>query len=205
MGEVRIIFSLLIGGMLVGDFAYSEPENSESGNEEIDFVELASDDELETLRARLRTTEGWPKVHAAEALLAEGDSETVRAAFFQEAIINEDQPELRIGIWRVLARAASDPMERQYWSHRIIQAFLDEDGPDRLHAIETVGKLKLQLSDPVLASVREYSVEEDCPFGHWVLWQHGSADSLARLQAMAEEGESVKAIRARYVIAYENH
>ncbi len=91
------------------------------------------------LRDALRTETAWVRVHAAEALLRNGLPEGVEAVFLPEA--ETSAPKHRIGVWRVLAQAQRDPELRERYVERIRAAFLDLDGPDRLHAAETLGKL----------------------------------------------------------------
>lgn len=96
---------------------------------------------LQILRATLDTEEGWVKVHAAEALLSVGAPDEVTRAFERELASRGGEPEYRIGIWRVLAQAARGDRARDPWIKKIVAAFLDTRGPDRLHAAETLGKL----------------------------------------------------------------
>ena len=49
-------------------------------------------------------------------------------------------PQYRVGIWRVLAQAASAQEERKQYIEKIHNAYLQ--GPDQLHALETLAKLK---------------------------------------------------------------
>lgn len=96
---------------------------------------------LPILRNALTTEARWIKVHAAEALLAAGERDAVAREFERELASHGSEPEYRIGIWRVLAQAAQSSQERDGWVRRVVDAFLDEGGPDRLHASETLGKL----------------------------------------------------------------
>ena len=91
------------------------------------------------LRDALRTETAWVRVHAAEALLRNGLPEGVEEVFLPEA--ETSPPKHRIGVWRVLAQGQQDPAKRERYIGRIRAAFLDLDGPDRLHAAETLGKL----------------------------------------------------------------
>ena len=55
--------------------------------------------------------------------------------------ISDDVPEYRIGIWRVLARAAIRKEERGEWTAKIRDVFFNLEALDRLNAAETLGKL----------------------------------------------------------------
>src|SRR5690606_4928979 len=82
----------------------------------------------------LQTQQGWIKVHAAEYLLWTGHGDAVKQVFVAEEKQYGNSTPYRIGVWRVLAQAASDSIERNYWIKKIAQAFLDEQGQDRVHA-----------------------------------------------------------------------
>jgi len=96
---------------------------------------------VKTLRDAMDTEPRWVKVHAAEHLLSLGYPQEVASTFMRELEAFENEPEYRIGIWRVLARAAISPEERESWVSKIKSAYLNEEGPDRLHASETLAKL----------------------------------------------------------------
>ena len=96
---------------------------------------------VQVLRTSLDRESRWSKVHAAEALLATGNGDGVARVFENELAAHGAEKEYRIGIWRVLAQAASSEAQRAPWVQKIVAAFLDTAGPDRLHAAETLGKL----------------------------------------------------------------
>lgn len=106
--------------------------------------ELAEDikqESLTVLRDVLYQQNEWVKVHAAEFLLWSGYPENVRDIYLKEEIQYGTQPKYRIGIWRVLAQAVEDTIEKKRWTDKILGAFLDEKGQDRIHAAETLAKL----------------------------------------------------------------
>ncbi len=103
------------------------------------ITEELHDRAVATLQSALHTETAWVRVHAAEALLLNGLPEGVEAVFLPE--LETSPAQHRIGVWRVLARAQQDPERREHYVARIRAAFLDLDGPDRLHAAETLGKL----------------------------------------------------------------
>ena len=98
---------------------------------------------LAELRRTLQTEQEFIKVHAAEYLIWLGHPREVQTQFLQENKQHGNQPKYRIGIWRVLAQTEVDPQKKQAWYDKIYQAFADPNGPDRLHASETLAKLKL--------------------------------------------------------------
>ncbi|MDR1096702.1 MAG: hypothetical protein LBL57_01070 [Tannerella sp.] len=114
-------------------------------------INLPADDGLKDravaeLRHVLNTGQGWEKVHAAEFLLESGYKENVYSVFYSEWNKNGHVPQYRIGIWRVLYRCAGTE-EKHTWSDLIHNAFTDESSPDRIHAVETLAKLKIPVKD----------------------------------------------------------
>ncbi len=143
---------------------------------------------VEILQSALRDEERWIKVHAAEALLADGYPEGVRETFEAELASKGQEPEYRIGIWRVLARATGD----EQWVSSIVKAFLDTQGPDRLHAMETLAKLGYVIPEEERKTFEDAAASKDGPiaaFACCALARSGAAgaeDSLARLLSAPE-------------------
>ncbi len=102
------------------------------------------------LRLLLHSEKEWVKVHVAEFLIWEKQCvDEVREVFLEEEQQFHNLPKYRIGIWRALAQAAVDEKERQYWIGKIVTAYQNPEGEDRLHAIETLAKLKV----PIIQSI----------------------------------------------------
>jgi len=98
---------------------------------------------IQELRTNLKTQQQWEKVHAAEYLLWLGYPQEVQEVFEEERKKFDTLSPYRIGIWRVLAQAAHTEEEKDVWIDKILQAFLDRNGKDRIHAAETLAKLKV--------------------------------------------------------------
>ncbi len=94
---------------------------------------------LETV---LNNGQTWEKVHAAEFLIELGDTSKVLDVFMSELDKSGHIPEYRIGIWRVLYKCTRKE-EKQVWQDSIYRAFMLPTSPDRLHAVETLAKLKI--------------------------------------------------------------
>jgi len=118
---------------------------------------------LTDLKSLLYAEKEWVKIHIAEFLLWENYYvDEVRDVFLQEEQQFGDMSKYRIGIWRVLAQGATDERDRQYWVDKIVAAYQDTEGEDRLHAIETLAKLKVPVVEEVdsnlKGSMRLYSL-----------------------------------------------
>lgn len=110
-------------------------------NKHVDSVEDKGVEYVDVLRDILDTQDKWVKVHAAEFLIwQQQDSAYVREVFLKEAKLYDTVPQYRVGIWRVLAQAATDQEERKQYIEKIHNAY--QQGPDQLHALETLAKLK---------------------------------------------------------------
>lgn len=142
---------------------------------------------LAQLHETLEQGEEFVKVHAAESLLWTGHPDTVRALFLKEP---QDVPKYRIGVWRVLAQAASDQEERRTYENKIRAVLLDPNAPDRLHAAETLGKLGVTCREP---EVLRLAKEETGPFQamvQWVLANSGKEADEAALAALLASSDA---------------
>ena len=99
---------------------------------------------LADLKSLLYSEKEWIKVHVAEFLLWRNCYvDEVRVEFLKEEEQFGHVPKYRVGIWRVLVQATTDEKNKQYWKDKIIAAYHDKEGEDRLHAIETLAKLRV--------------------------------------------------------------
>jgi hypothetical protein len=115
--------------------------NSEQKTKKMSIDELRQES-VDTLRQILNEQQEWVKVHAAEFLIWSGYPGGVKEAYLKELERFHEKPQYRIGIWRVLTQL-SNGNEAILYKTKIINAFLDTAGRDRIHAIETMAKLKI--------------------------------------------------------------
>lgn len=149
-------------------------------NKEMEYSEVKGK-ALTELREVLNTQQEWVKVHAAEFLLWSGYPEGVSEVFKEEERRHSDQSQYRIGIWRVLAQAADSPDESLPYIGYILEAFFDTTGQDRIHAAETLAKLKISpvhIDEAISQAALQSSVK---PLALYTLWSsaYTSADSMA--------------------------
>ncbi len=153
---------------------------------------------VETLRTVLAEEELWVKVHAAESLLALSYPQGVREAFTAELEKFGSEPEYRIGIWRVLARASVAVEEKAQWVHKIRDAFLDAEGPDRIHAVETLAKLGYAIPEEERAAFLEATKGEErlATYAKWALAQSDPTLVGMLAKSLASDSETERGIAA---------
>ena len=163
---------------------------------------------LKILLDNLHNQSKWIKVHAAEYLIDANQVEVVRREFLNELRDFGSESQYRIGIWRVLARSAEDPVEQQRFTKLILDAAVDPQGTDRLHAIESLAKLAVPLSKEQLQSVREWTdaaPAAEAPFGQWGLALHFTGEerekSVKSLLKSAASQDSLTSLRGAYALS----
>jgi hypothetical protein len=160
------------------------------------------------LKTALVGEERWIKVHAAEALLAvdwTGSRASVARVFGRELVVHDREPQYRIGVWRVLAQAAASRRERDGWIRKIVAAFLAEGGPDRLHAAETLGKLRYQVRAQERDRFERAARASPDPLAAdalWVLANTGDADAERRLAQLFRASDAATRATAAYAVRY---
>ena len=156
---------------------------------------------VDTLRRAMAEEPEWVKVHAAEALLSLGHPEGVKEAFEAERARDEQKLQYRIGIWRVLARAAQTQEERAVWVGKILDVFFHPDSEDRMHSIETLAKLGYGFPGEEAERAKAMAPETDgamrC-FLYWALAQGGHAGAEAQLAGLLKNEDA----RTRFCAAY---
>ncbi len=98
---------------------------------------------LTELHAVLKNNTQWVKVHAAEYLVwLHKDMSEVQKIYQEEYRQYQNEPKYRIGISRVLYQTETDPAKKKAWLDKVLTVFGDTTSPDRIHAAETLAKLK---------------------------------------------------------------
>ena len=157
------------------------------------------------LRAALEREQEWIKVHAAEALLAAGDTQVVKAAFDRELSLKGNERPYRIGIWRVLAQVARNDEARQGWIKNIVDAFREVDGTDRLHAAETLGKLGYRAPSDDRDVFELAAKTPDGPLtanARWVLANSGRPKADAQLVELLGSSDGATRAAAAYAVRF---
>lgn len=162
---------------------------------------------LKELQNTLVTQTQWIKVHAAEYLVWTGHSDEVKREFLKEEKLHNTEPKYRIGIWRVLAESEILPGEKIRWINKIFDAFKEINGPDQLHATETLAKLKLSPLEKYPVATQNALKSENRNLNTYALWAtaYSSDSSLQNKRqeflrlAVTDSNEIIRKISA-YVL-----
>lgn len=162
---------------------------------------------LAELNQTLKTQPEFIKVHAAEYLIWLGHTKEAREEFLKENELHGDQPKYRIGIWRVLAQTETDAEKKKIWYDKVYQAFGDLNGPDRLHASETLAKLKLSPQQRYPEATQQSLNDESRNlqvYTHWAVSYTDGADSNRFtkdfLQMLESDSNKIVRLISAYII-----
>jgi len=161
---------------------------------------------LEVIReAGAASGDFWVRVHAIEFLTELGDTEA--ASRLAEGCREfEAEPQKRIGYWRMKYRLSA-PSERQVWLDRILASYLDREGPDRIHAAETLAKLAYPLRKAD-SSLTAQDLRSGGPIAAFVKWgmalpaDPASGVDFDMLLAAVEDTASLERRIAAYAITF---
>ncbi len=145
----------------------------------------------------------WLRIHAAEALLDNGQPAGVAELFEPE--VETAAPPYRIGVRRVLARTSSGAERRKY-IERIRGVLRDTNATDRVSAAESLGKLNAaDNGDSEIIS--QWLATADDPtsvYPRWLLYlSSSSAEREANEKALAKyltSSDTVARLRAGFVL-----
>ncbi len=157
------------------------------------------------LRRALKNEVGWVKVHAAEALLALSYGDGVLDAFDRELRDHGSEPQYRMGIWRVLARAASDRTQRGKYVRDIVNSYWAPDCPDAVHALESLAKLGYVIPKGERQRWIDSQARLDqvgLPYLYWLLAISGDLESLQHLGELLGSADSRVRGRAAYALRH---
>lgn len=126
------------------------------------------------------------KAHAAEYLIWTGHPQSALKEYLNEEKLHGTEPKYRIVIWRVLVQAEPDPARKKMWLEKIYHAYNDVNGPDRIHATETLAKLKQAVSDLFPQTTQGVLASKDSILRTYGLWA-GGYGSEARIHTNKEK------------------
>ncbi|MDB6126702.1 MAG: hypothetical protein JWM35_598 [Verrucomicrobia bacterium] len=158
---------------------------------------------LAALRGTLAQEQGWIKVHAGEVLTTQGEAAAVHAVYLQELAAHGDEPRYRWGIRRTLALTSATPAERARWIEPIAAALIDPTTPDRVNALEGLGKLGPPHSAAVLDGAARWlptASPEDGVFIHWLQAQSGDSSAWPKIITQLDSPGLDARLRAAFVL-----
>lgn len=173
------------------------------------FVMVASSAEIDKQREMLagvllhemQTQQAFVKVHAAEALIAHGRRDAVREAFQKE--LDGAQIPYAIGVWRVLARVAESPAERESFVERLRAVARDPASNYRIHSIESLAKLG-EYRDADRAEWEAFIAKSDdaaAAFAQWLLALSGKPEDQGRVPPLLKSADPIARLRALYALS----
>ena len=145
---------------------------------------LDADDARRFLIEQIRHGQEWRRVHAAETWLDAGLTvESVIETFREALVAAEPRSPWRVGVLRVLYRA--DFAERPRFRAELVAIATDPDAPGVVHAVETIGKLRLALLPAEAECFRAYAAEGG-PRGDYALMALAAQDDAAAAARLVE-------------------
>lgn len=158
------------------------------------------------LRNALHANAFWVRVHAAEFLIALGETGDVEDEFAKETDFETQRPE-RIGVWRVRYRLAGSKDDQEAVANRIRAVAHDQSATDRLHAVETLAKLRIQLPEVEVQAIVAATCdagEHELAFGLWMaVTQEGNEQLQAQQEQLASllaSDDDLARLRAAYAL-----
>lgn len=101
----------------------------------------------EFLLDRMNDGSFWNRIHALEFLCQAGYRAEAKNVLKNSFTGIETQPQKRIGYWRCCANAASSTEERDLYINKILNAYLEPENLDKIHAAESLAKLRFSLKN----------------------------------------------------------
>lgn len=141
-------------------------------------------------------------IHAAESLVRLKKTDGLLSHFRSQS--HPDASAYQVGVWRVLARIEETSPEREAAVQKIRQILLNQNSAFRVHAMESLAKLK----SPILPGEREtvHSIAQDdtnpgAPFALWrIALQEPDGPSIPHLTTLLlSENETIR-FRSAYVL-----
>lgn len=153
-------------------------------------------DPLSYIEKAAGSSDFWVKVHGIEYLIALGEHKKAKRFVDGEFSKYADSSQKRIGVWRVMYRLETDGEIRDGLLKRIIQAYVDQDGADRIHAAETLAKLNFSLQN-LDDDIIQNDIQYGGMLGAFVRWGYslsnaGTSNRSLLLELMKEESEMQK-------------
>jgi solute:Na+ symporter, SSS family len=100
---------------------------------------------LEVLKKVAACDDFWVQIHAVEYLAIAGYQKEATALIAEHLRGNDTVPQKRIGVWRASYLSCVSEADAMRFLNKIVRAYVDTTGSDRVHAAETLAKLGYSL------------------------------------------------------------
>jgi hypothetical protein len=154
---------------------------------------------IDLLKRAFAEEKDFVRIHAAEALVEQGEAKFVIAALTPE--VDNAPPILRVGIWRTLA--AAEPADRRGpWIARLREVMLTPGLPDRVHAAESLAKLSVSLPAdlPVIAELARTSTKAHSCHAIWMMALAGDSAAERRLIDLVQSDDPIARLASGYIL-----
>lgn len=175
-------------------------------NPSVEIPDTLRQKAIRELEVNLKKQSDWVKVHVAEYKLWAGYGSGVEEAFLEEKRKFESLSPYRIGIWRVLAQASTE--SSQLYQNKIIDAFKNPQGQDRIHAAETSAKLSLPIAELAGDEVRTILEGEKNSLYVYTLWAYlnsieaADGENLLLEFITNHDGDKITLMQAAYALRH---
>lgn len=129
----------------------------------------ASESNLAVLMEAMECDDFWVAVHATEYLIDLGYLEQAEKNCMEHLVSYEGVPQKRIGLWRVQYQLAPSVHTKARIVDKLTAAYLAPNGPDRIHAAETLAKLRFCFNE-LDQQVVQADMEAGDMIGAFVAW-----------------------------------
>lgn len=149
----------------------------------------------------------WNRIHAIEYLNELGFKKELRDLLQNDTSLNTKKTCQRIGGLRCLAETAPSFKERTRFVDQILSIYLDEKSPDKIHAAETLAKLRFSLNG-LNPNNNKLSAEDTLQLAAYVNWGRvyfkDNPDSLDyhRIFSTLQTGTDLQKQTMAYGLAY---
>ena len=154
---------------------------------------------IDVLKRAFAEEKDFVRIHAAEALVEQGERAFVVEALGPEA--DTTTPIVRVGIWRTLALAASSE-NRAPWVARLREVMLTPGLPDRIHSAESLAKLgvSLPLDRPAIDELARISSKAHSCHAIWMLALAGDPAAENRLLGLLASDDQIARLASGYIL-----
>jgi SSS family solute:Na+ symporter len=163
------------------------------------------DSAVQELQRALEQEPRWVKIHAGESLLSLGLDDHVEEIFDEELKQYGNEPQYRIGIWRVLFRAAANPEQRSRYLNQIRNTYLDKSAPDRSDAAESLAKLGYAILTEDRRQFEELgrdASDAGAPFRRWILAVSGDQQDVRYLADLLDSSDAEIRANTAYALKH---